>query len=228
MGIERTRTTKFKFSISKTEPGDIVAFRSPNGARVVVTESTYADTLADLSSRLFDLDRAIEFCTVLDSVDEDSPLIRHSLTIAILASYGRAFSRDARKASVLPLDVLNSLEGDARATHQNLLDLRNKYIAHSDNPYETVVVGLTLASPPRPPALGNVYVNRVDMMGFRGGPEVTRLARAFLKWGEKRIAQLSRTILAQEGRVDVGELYDRADLTHVVPTPEDAGTKRTR
>lgn len=176
-----------------------------------------------------DLERAVEFCRMLeDQAPATTPLIRTAIATSAILSYGRAFSRDARTAITVPLKPLEELGGDAVEIHHRVLYLRNKFVAHSENPFESVVVGLTLAEAPRDREVLGVYVNRLDAADFQGGPDIIRLSTALLDWAHKKSRLLARAVLARARRVPLDELYRRELLTFTMPGPGETATRRNR
>src|SRR5262249_29593458 len=71
-------------------------------------------------------------------------IITGSLWSAALVSYARCFSTGRRFG--LSEKLFEHIEGGIEC-HQLYIDMRNKHIAHSVNPFEQVVVGLVLSPP---------------------------------------------------------------------------------
>src|SRR2546423_15265564 len=111
-------------------------------------KSTKAKDLADRAAIFQDLtfcvaccDRAIEN---LRAASQDTVLIR-ALWTAALVAYARCFTSGVRYG--LTSDLFDHFEGEPRETHEYYLDLRNKHIAHSVNPFEQIVIGAVLSAP---------------------------------------------------------------------------------
>jgi hypothetical protein len=96
-----------------------------------------AKRLADLAGIRDDLDQIRGYLGVLDqqiAQNYREYYVWEAMTAAIAAAYGRCFNEGVRER--LPRTLLNSVPSAARATHDYLIELRNKHVAHSVNEYE--------------------------------------------------------------------------------------------
>jgi hypothetical protein len=112
-----------------------------------VTWSTAAaQRLADLISLQDDLDFILLACQRLLTMDGEmkpDPVVARALWSASLVAYSRCWATGTRVG--LPIELLDSFDGDPHGFHNHMLQLRNKHIAHSVNPFEDVRVGLVLS-----------------------------------------------------------------------------------
>ena len=106
-----------------------------------------AQKLADLATIIQDLRAIMQTCSrlkgLLDENSKDSILIE-SLWVSALIKYARCFASGKRFG--LSKDIYQKLQGEPIKAHQFYIDLRNKHIAHSVNPFEQMEVGLVLSS----------------------------------------------------------------------------------
>ena len=212
------------------EIGERIVIESPAGERLVEAKSLLAPRIADLTSRVRDLSRAIQFCEAHDAewTEHGEPtLIMNALSEAAIMSYGRAFSRDIRSAASLSLDALDVIPGTPREVHAHFIHIRNKFLAHSENPYEDVAVGLSLSQYPSPPQVTGVFVAHIALTTFTGTQDLIRLSQAFIDHTEVEIKRLHADLFAEASQLEVSALYDRELLSYTMPPPEGAGTRRS-
>lgn len=98
---------------------------------------TEAKRLADLAGIRDDLEQIQGYLDILDQQiarNYREYYVWEAITAAIATAYGRCFNEGVRER--LPHTLLNSAPSAVRATHDYLIDLRNKHVAHSVNEYE--------------------------------------------------------------------------------------------
>jgi hypothetical protein len=107
-----------------------------------------AEHLGDLSLIVLDLRSTIDICRrlieELQKNEQDAVLIEAFWTAA-LVKYARCFATGKR----LGLDekIFEHFQGDPIGTHGYFIEMRNKHVAHSVNPFEEVRVGVVLSAP---------------------------------------------------------------------------------
>jgi hypothetical protein len=105
-----------------------------------------AKKLADLGAIIQDLGFTMKTCSrlkkLLKEESQDSLLIE-SMWTAALIRYARCFATGKRIG--LSESIFDGLVGEPHEIHKIYIDLRNKHIAHSVNPFEQMVVGLVLS-----------------------------------------------------------------------------------
>lgn len=167
--LEGTASTRIGASYAR--PGE--------RAVIVTTEST--KELRDLASlaRDFELAEAYLEHYLAGDIEGDeeyaSPLDAMWMTAAIL--YARAFSNGVRHAAKPELVDASSDEG---TMHKYVLDVRNKYLAHSVNGFESVdvVAFLTASSFAKPAITGIGHVhNALSRMDRPSAEAFRRLCR---------------------------------------------------
>lgn len=103
--------------------------------------------LADLYGHQYDLNNAIRFCDLHIEIDPTEAGIsfeevfrrehtRHALCRAAFTSYGRCFGSGIR--SGLNKDIVGRLADKLKQRHQQVKDLRDKWVAHSVNHFDDV------------------------------------------------------------------------------------------
>ena len=212
-------------------PGNVITIRGEKGARVVGARSPLALKIADLMSRLVDLQRTVAYCErlkIIKESDEAPQEIMDALAEAALMSYGRAFSRDFRSSAVLSLNSIDTIPGSPREIHAHFIFLRNKFLAHSENKYEEVLVGLTLAEYPAKRSVTGIRITHLSAFDFSGENELVRLANALLRDGRSEVERLSQALLAESEHLDPASVYALEDLSYTMPPPEAAGVRRSR
>jgi len=105
-----------------------------------------AKKLADLGAIVQDLRFTMETCSrlkkLLEEKSQDSLLIE-SMWTAALIRYARCFASGKRFG--LSESIFDGLMGEPHKVHKMYIDLRDKHIAHSVNPFEQMEVGLVLS-----------------------------------------------------------------------------------
>lgn len=105
-----------------------------------------AKILADLGAIVQNLGSTIKICSRLKKMlkegSEDSLLIESLWTTALI-KYSRCFKSGKRFG--LDESILDGLKGEPHKVHKLYLNMRDKHIAHSVNPFEQMQVGLILS-----------------------------------------------------------------------------------
>jgi len=167
--------------------------------------------LADLAGYKHDLDTVDDACrrilSLLQRPPVDEPLVDLIWTAAVL-NYARYHSRGARQP--LAKDLLNALSPAAKATHERLIAVRDKHIAHSVNSMETNLAMLELSDP----ALGSKRIVRIGTLKMRRGWNYATEAAALVQLSsEVRLTLVAVTdafhamAMEQLSAVDIDELY---------------------
>ena len=116
----------------------------PGNIRVVEVKLTEAETLADFYGILFDLDNASQLCNRAIEFSQQKNqdyLLVEGLVVAALVRYNRCFSSGSRRG--LHRKDIEPLDEDALAAHDYYKALRDKFVAHSVNPFEETYVTAT-------------------------------------------------------------------------------------
>lgn len=121
---------------------------APNQRAVRVPGGPASELLADLASLRRDFEMAHQFLRHFaelpqDEVEPDSP--NQSFWISALTMYGRAFAKGRRHAARATPDVYDDSDLEA---HRFLIDIRNKFVAHSVNAFEQAAIFAIIADSP--------------------------------------------------------------------------------
>ena len=193
-------------------------------------KSAKAKELADRAAIFNDLtfcvaccDRAIDN---LRSDSQDTVLIR-ALWTAALDAYARCFTTGVRFG--LTSGLFDHFEGEPRETHEYYLELRNKHIAHSVNPFEQIVIGAVLSAP-------DAATKTVEGIATLIGTNISEsaesieqlrtLATTALKYIASTGKELSADVLEEAKTLPIEDLYKRATPRVTVPPASSAGNRR--
>ncbi len=122
-----------------------------------------------------------------------------------------------------------NLEGDPLGCHQLYINLRNKLIAHSVNPFEQVAVDIQLSPPDniKREVLGvTVLSMKLIHTKIEGVEILLRLALIAREEVEKQTKEYETKTLEVAKSLPIDTLYSKARSRLVAPGPEDAGKAR--
>lgn len=140
---------------SASEPSEVLP--AP-GMRRVVVDTQSSGIVRDLASLRRDIQMASAFLNFYLASDIENESTHSAqidaLWIAAVTMYGRAFATGKRHLARVDISNLNARDTES---HHYFIDLRNKYIAHSVNGFETSVVFADITnSVVAPPAIAQV------------------------------------------------------------------------
>lgn len=188
--------------------------------RSVVVDTKSATQLRDLASYARDFELAAGYLRhylagdIEGDIEYASPVDAMWMTSILM--YSRAFSKGVRATNQPDLDQFSPDEG---RLHQYVLDVRNKYLAHSVNGFEQVeAIAFLTASPHMERAItgiGHVHtsLSRMDRNS----------AEAFLALCERHIRALQGRL--QEVHVQITEELVALGVTAVYALPDHAGPR---
>lgn len=189
-----------------------------------------ARILADLGAIAQDLGATMQTCSKLkELLSEDSKdnILIEALWTCALIRYARCFVEGKRFG--LSESIFAGLQGDPVEVHRYYMNLRNKHIAHSVNPFEQMEVGLVL-SPNDSENRAVIGVATLAMrqisLDIQGVHQLGMLAKVVLervcelaKQYEKEVLEIGKTML-------IDDLYGRSRPRLVAPGPESASKPR--
>lgn len=189
-----------------------------------------AKVLADLGATVQDLGFTMKTCSrlkkLLEEKSQDSLLIESMWTTALIR-YTRCFASGKRFG--LSESIFDGLKGEPHKVHKMYIDLRNKHIAHSVNPFEQMEVGLILS----PQNTSEKKIIGVATMSMRhispdmeGVHQLGLLAKVLLEKVCELAKQCEKEILEKGKSIPIDELYERPRLRMVAPGPELADESR--
>jgi hypothetical protein len=172
-------------------------FPRPGEIAHVVTTASSRD-LRDLASYLRDIELTKSYLMhyLASDVEGDrsyaSPIEAYWMTATVL--YARAFAKGVRTAPGLDL---SDLDEEQLALHRYVLDVRNKFLAHSVNKFEQVeVVAFVSDAPGGAKALTGIGEAHSSLSRMS-----TKSVRKFASLCEAHIAQLTRRITVLRAKI---------------------------
>ena len=189
-----------------------------------------AKILADLETIAQDLGFTMQTCSrlkvLLREESKDSILIE-SLWTASLIRYARCFTSGKRYG--LTEAMFEGLQGEPIKVHRMYIDLRNKHIAHSVNPFEQMEVGLVLSpkNGHKKKIIGVATLSmRLITLDVEGVHQLGLLSKVILKKVCEIAKQYEQKTLEIGKTLPLDELYERARPRLVAPNSELAGKAR--
>src|SRR2546430_1185815 len=121
---------------------------------------------ADLISVAEDLTVVVQACERLRAEqrkpeNDHDEVVAKSLWTTALVMYARCFGTGKRKGLTLEDVRTLPLQGEVVEWHQYLIDMRNKHIAHSVNPFEIISIGGVVAPSGRVEGVAHVSMRYV-------------------------------------------------------------------
>lgn len=183
-----------------------------------------AKKLADLGAIAQDLGFTMKTCSrlkkLLKEKSQDSLLIESMWTVALIR-YARCFATGKRFG--LSESILDGLQGEPHKVHKMYIDLRNKHIAHSVNPFEQMAVGLILSSQnsSQRKILGVATMSmRHISPDAKGVHQLGLLAKVLLKKVCEIAKGYEKMVLEKAKNTSIDKLYKLPRLRMVAPGPE--------
>lgn len=183
-----------------------------------------AKKLADLGAIVQDLGFTMKTCSrlkkLLEEESEDSLLIE-SMWTAALIRYARCFATGRRFG--LSESIFDGLPGAPHRVHKTYIDLRDKHIAHSVNPFEQMAVGLILS----PESSQDREISGVATMSMRhicssvdGVHQLGLLSKVLLQKVVQMAEEYERKTLEKGKSIPLDALYRLPRLSMVAPGSE--------
>jgi len=190
-----------------------------------------AKKLADLGAIVQDLRFTMETCSRLKKLlkenSQDSLLIE-SMWTAALIRYARCFASGKRFG--LSESIFDGLMGEPHEVHKMYIDLRDKHIAHSVNPFEQMEVGLVLS----PQSSHERKIIGVATMSMRyicsdveGVHQLGLLSKVLLEKVIQIAKEYEKKTLEKGESIPLEALYKRARPRMVAPGSELADKPRS-
>lgn len=183
-----------------------------------------AQRLADLYGIAYDLRACHDYCEIylqtfariLQPTNEGAHL--ECFSVYIFVKYGRCFKGGIRRNT--EKQILATLSPEDVELHQLVIDIRDKYIAHSVNDFESHKVRVWLNPEEKGRMINNVNIES----HYMAGPEpqlferLKHLIDQLLSWIDvEKKREEKRLIELVGGRYDLNDLYSRdAELPNVI------------
>lgn len=193
-----------------------------------------AQRLRDLAGMREDIHQALKYIGAIEqqiAANWRDLVAWEGLTSAAAILYARCFTRSKARFS-LPKDTLGLASTELQDTHNYLLAVRDKHIAHSENAYEHnyLVVQLALVDG-RPVRVEDARVESRRLIGF-SDPDIPKL-RGLFEWMERHLTAMYEeeraTVLEVLARVSLEQLaVHRAEPQYLFLSPDAHITTRPR
>jgi hypothetical protein len=191
-----------------------------------------AQELIDLTSIFQDLGFVVACCDrlldPLESSDRDNVLAQ-ALWSAALVAYVRCFGSGKRVGLDASFLEQVGLEGEVQAWHRYLRNMRDKHIAHSVNPFETILVGAVLT----PSGKRDRKVEGIAVLALKhltaadqGVYQLRQLAKALKRKVDERCQAQRGKVQADAEALDIRELDESPPVRIYAPGNEQAGGPR--
>jgi hypothetical protein len=189
-----------------------------------------AAAYADLVSITDDLEFVIRACERLHvkmvAAEAVDPVVARALWMSALVAYARCFKTGKRRRLTLEDVKALPLQGDVVEWHWFLMNMRNKHIAHSVNPFEIVSVGAVVGTAGGVEAIGHLSMHHIGLE--EGGVDQTGLLAVELrKLVVDRIEHQRSQVLEAAQAFAADDLAKLPDLGATTPGNQQAGTART-
>ena len=194
-------------------------------------ESPEAKTLADLAGINEDLQHTAAICQKLEEAWRQTPpdpITIEALSTAALVRYSRCFTSGVRRR--LPEELLASLTPKHQRLHQIIRDLRDKYVAHSVNPFEENIVVIEVTESPDSPRVLDVAVDHRRLAGLKPdmAADLRGLALALSLHVSERFVAERRRIAQVVQDLPSGVIDGLPEVPEVPRDWKSTGTKRAR
>jgi hypothetical protein len=159
---------------------------------------------------------------LLDSTEgEPDSVFVEALWTAALVGYSRCFKDGKREYRLQTRDIAAlPLEGEVVEFHQLMLDLRDKHIAHSVNPFEQIVVGAMLSpldAPNRQVEGISTLMGRLVVVDRNAVWQLGNLAHAMATAVAEKVEKQTAIVLAETQALDIDALYRLPEARIVAP-----------
>ena len=187
--------------------GRVCPYLIPNGKEVKELESL-ALIRNDLNCALESF-KHIEYLTS----NSGSDLVKRSLLFAGIISYAKPFSEGrGRIVRLKKRDVFKS-NNEFEIVHNQLIKIRNKYVAHGDkSSFESAIIRVALSPEPEERKVIDLYHIVLSTSGL--SPEIItnyiNTTNAALKFVHEKISYLNAHVITEAKKEDIDYLYDNA------------------
>lgn len=197
---------------------------------IAKAKSSEAQRLADLAAIIQDFKSIMQACSRLKNLLEENSqdnLLIESLWVSALIKYARCFATGKRFG--LSKNIFQNLHGESLKAHQFYIDLRNKHIAHSVNPYEQMEVGFVLSSVAEQEKK-IIGVSTLTMRHIVSDKKGVQQLGMLSKIAHDKICSMAKVVeqkVLEEGKkMPINELYKIARPRLVAPGPDLANRPR--
>ena len=184
--------------------------------------------LADCVLHRDDLIFSRECVDLLRNTTADIPVIRESLWRSAIIHYCKCFDQTGRIRGAISYSKYLPT-GDARASHQFFIDLRNKHLVHDENSYVQASTGAVIAQEGGDRKVERVICTKVTSVTLTDENLgiLDRLIGEASKWVESRFDKLCEQITAQLEDQPYETLLAQPDMApYRAPTANEVSIRR--
>jgi len=186
-----------------------------------------ARELADMALHQSDL-RFAQDCLNLLQATPGPKTVREALWQSAIAQYCKCFDEKskARSTALKMRKILDA--GLARDNHRYFITLRNKHLAHDENPYAQALPAAVVAPPTKGYRVEKVVVTtfRTNTLNDAAYGGMSLLVKSALDWANARFDELCALITEELEKRDYQDLLSQPGITYRAPTFEEFDSPR--
>ena len=186
-----------------------------------------AKTHADLFSVMQDLMAVMKTCSSLKKILQDGSkdgVLIQNLWTAALIRYARCFA--SGKRFKLNISLLKNLEGEPVKVHELYINLRNKHIAHSVNPFEQYEDGIIIDDKQKKVVAVSTLGMTLIALEEKGIHQLGLLSNVFYKEAKRQYDIITEQMLSLLSQIPLEILSTKKPLRIYAPGSEDAHVAR--
>ena len=201
----------------------------PDATKVKKLSGHKAQQLSELTSHWNDLQIALASLEGINVVPPDNSLLRQSLWRSAIQHWVKCFSDSAARSR---LDEKKVFKGNSVALelYDYFKKLRNKHIAHDDNPYMQCIPGVALNRPNEKNKIAKIvcFSAVAETLDQGNCNNLQKMVLDTLSHIAARFNSLCGNLAAELEARPYGELAAMEELTFSKPELEDIGKSRAR
>lgn len=223
--VARMRSTLEPTAEVSVGPSNLINGPPEDHPCTAEVKSPKAREVADLVGILEDLDIVLQLLDELRGMANpaDGSVVAYALWTSALVTYARCFGTGKRLG--LRESLFDSVDPGARAVHRYWIEMRNKHVAHSVNPFDHVSAGAVLSPPSHPnrEVTGTAYLRHRHMgWGHDGVQSLSNVTQLVQKFADARFKEVDAAFFREVGALKIGGLYQLPPLRSVTPGPDEA------
>lgn len=196
-----------------------------------------AQRLADLSSIEVDLKTTEDICDLFikrrqqfkQPGELEEFVLFEALCIAAIVRYGRSYVSGVREQ--IPHGLIEQLPKEHQVSHDCFMNLRNKWVTHSVNPFEfTQVVAYLTPEERGPKSVSSISAlpNRIASLGVQDMLRLKKLAGVVRETINKLIEDEKQKVLSYARSLPPDQFYAQDDPPAKFVEDKDAGKARRK
>ncbi len=210
------------------DSNNLIIDGGPDAVRAISLEGNLAKRLADLSMHLHDLTEAEDYLRAAQAIASNTVIYR-ALGQSAVVTFMKCFAQSKARSS-LDRKILNGTDGGALPSFQFFYDLRNKHIAHDENPFSICSTFALINDGKKPYKVEKVCAvpMKIHVLEQSKLDELAGLIETAKAWLDKQIAVVREKIIDELDRESYQELASRNAPHLVTPHLSDVGKNRAR